>query len=81
LPILATAVGGVPDVITERGNGLLIPPHEEGRLQAALSDLLTSPILRSALGAQARRDVSAVFALENIGQAHLALYRRITGSS
>lgn len=81
LPIVATAVGGIPDLINEHSSGLLIPPHEEGRLQNAIDELLSSPDLRSAMGAQARLDVSSIFSLQTVGQANLDLYHQIMGGN
>ncbi|HSR49192.1 MAG TPA: glycosyltransferase family 4 protein [Acidobacteriota bacterium] len=40
LPVLATRVGGLPDVIEHGRNGLLVPPDDPGRLAAAIEDFL-----------------------------------------
>jgi glycosyltransferase involved in cell wall biosynthesis len=43
VPVVCTAVGGVPDVVKHGENGLLIPSGDEGALVAALSSLLDNP--------------------------------------
>ena len=43
LPVIATAVGGLPEVVTDGENGLLIPPKDPEALAAALARLLADP--------------------------------------
>lgn len=50
-PIVATNVGGVPDAVRERENGLLVAPADAGAFAAALEQLLASPQRREAMGA------------------------------
>ncbi len=53
-PVVATAVGGLRDVVRDRETGLVVPPHEVGRLRDAVELLLGDPELRLALGRRAR---------------------------
>lgn len=43
LPIVATKVGGIPEIITDRENGLLVPPQDPTALAEAFDELLSSP--------------------------------------
>ncbi|MEX1140864.1 MAG: glycosyltransferase family 4 protein [Thermoleophilaceae bacterium] len=54
LAIVATAVGGVPDVIVAERDGLIVPPEDSPALAAALSRLATDSELRGRLGLAAR---------------------------
>jgi glycosyltransferase involved in cell wall biosynthesis len=54
---VASPVGGIPELVREGHNGLLVPPGEPARLAAALRALLDDPGLRRRLGAAAREDV------------------------
>ena len=56
LPIVATAVGQIAEVIRPGGNGLLVPPGDELALAAALESLVADRELRTRLGQQARED-------------------------
>lgn len=50
LPVIATAVGGIPEVITDRVNGLLVPPGDEEALSIALLESLRNSTMRKEIG-------------------------------
>jgi glycosyltransferase involved in cell wall biosynthesis len=52
--IVATAVGGVPDVLADGVEGLLVPPGDSTALATALTELAADEELRARLGAAAR---------------------------
>jgi glycosyltransferase involved in cell wall biosynthesis len=52
--VVASRVAGIPDVITDGTNGLLVPPGDAGALRAALARLAADGDLRARLGAAAR---------------------------
>jgi glycosyltransferase involved in cell wall biosynthesis len=53
-PVVATRVGGVPEVVCEGRTGVLVPPDDPVRLGAAVADLLADPARRASMGAAAR---------------------------
>jgi glycosyltransferase involved in cell wall biosynthesis len=53
-PLVATAVGGVPDVIENDRTGLLVPRRDPDALAQGLISLLTNPARRAAMAAMAR---------------------------
>jgi glycosyltransferase involved in cell wall biosynthesis len=73
LPVVASDVGAVSEMVRDGFNGCLVPPRSPGALRAALRRLLREPQLRRALGARslelarsrhdARRNCNAVFDL------------------
>jgi glycosyltransferase involved in cell wall biosynthesis len=59
-PVVATAVGGVPEVVHDEENGLLVPAHDVPALAAAMRRILDDDALRDRLAAQAQPSVSAI---------------------
>lgn len=53
-PVVASNVGGLPEMIQHNGNGLIVPPDDPGALRKALETLQADPSLRSRLGRAAR---------------------------
>jgi hypothetical protein len=54
-PVVATAVGAVPDIVEHRRTGLLVAPRAPQELAAALDALLAAPVLREQYGDAGRR--------------------------
>lgn len=54
--VLATAVGGIPSVVKDRVNGLLVPPGDERALARAMEAVMHNPGLRAALASRAAVD-------------------------
>jgi glycosyltransferase involved in cell wall biosynthesis len=60
VPVVSTAVGGVPEVVTDGENGLLVPPGDAEALAIAMRRILEEPGLRERLAAGARPSVEAL---------------------
>ena len=76
LPVVASRVGGLPELVVEGETGLLVEPGDPEELAAALARLLDDPALRERLGSAGRARVETHFALDAFLAAHLELYRR-----
>ena len=63
-PVVATAVGGIPEVIQAGATGLLVPPADEARLAAAMASLLTDRAAATRIGFYARDAVATRFTAE-----------------
>ncbi len=77
LPIIATNVGGIPEMIKHEQNGLLIPASDSQALASAIIRLLNQPEFAKNLAAQAQKDVSQNFSLEKMVQETKAIYQNI----
>jgi glycosyltransferase involved in cell wall biosynthesis len=75
LPVIATDVGGVPEIIEHGRTGLLVPAREPEALAAAIDQLASDPGLRERLGSAARTSVSERFSWDRSTTAHEALYQ------
>lgn len=74
-PIVATGVGGVPEIIEDGVSGLLVPPSDPAALAGALKQLIADPALRQRLGRAARASfLAGGFNAENMVQATVAAY-------
>jgi glycosyltransferase involved in cell wall biosynthesis len=75
-PVIATAAGGVLDILEPEATGLLVPPDDTGALAHALVRLAGDPVLRTRLGAAGRRCVAEAFnQAEHVARV-TALYRQ-----
>jgi glycosyltransferase involved in cell wall biosynthesis len=61
VPVVATRVGGIPELITHGETGLLVPPGDPSSLAGAIGILLDDPDLRRRMGARARETASQRF--------------------
>lgn len=77
LACVTTPVGGIPDVVQDGRNGLLIPPGDAYALIRALKRLVAEPQLRAELGRQARWTVQERFNWDARAQEIGRLYRRL----
>jgi glycosyltransferase involved in cell wall biosynthesis len=57
VPVVATTVSGIPEVITDGETGRLVPPRRPDLLAGALAQLLTDPVMRARLGEAGRHHV------------------------
>jgi len=74
VPLVASRVGGMPDVVREGETGLLVPPRDPAALAAALASLLADAGRRRALATAAAADLRARFSAPAMARAYLDLY-------
>jgi glycosyltransferase involved in cell wall biosynthesis len=74
-PVVASAVGGLLDLVRDEETGLLVPPREPRALRAALERLLADAELRTRLGEAAREHVAALCDWDRVTDATIAAYR------
>ena len=77
LPVIATRVGGIPDLIVEGVTGRLIPPRDPGALAGALAELAADPARARELGEAGFRRASRTFSLERMLGRYDALFRSL----
>ncbi len=73
-PIVATAVGDVPDILTNHQSGLIVPPHDAAAVAAAIERLLVDRAAGRAYGERARRLMAARYQPANRARTVLNLY-------
>ena len=81
LPVVATRVGGVPELVVDGETGLLVAAGDARALADALQRLVDDPDLRVRLGAAGRARVEEQFRLDSFLEAHKDLYGRALADS
>lgn len=79
LPVIASDVGGIPEVIEHGVDGLLIVPGDVADLVRSIERLLADPALRESMGRAAQRKVERCYASERVMERIEGVYREIMG--
>lgn len=79
LPVVATKVGAIPDVVNDGENGLLVPPGDPQALAAAIRRLLDDAPLRRLIGETARRLVVEQYSLDRMVDRYAEIYDSAAG--
>ncbi len=77
LPVAATSVGGVVELVVPDQTGLLMPPGSPEAIASAMHTLARDPQLRDRLVEQALKQVEGSFTIEQMASKTLALYRTL----
>jgi glycosyltransferase involved in cell wall biosynthesis len=79
LPIVATRVSAVPEIVADGESGLLVDPGDVGGVAAALDALLRDPARARALGDEGRRIARERFSVQRMTEATVAVYEQALG--
>jgi len=80
LPIIASRVGGLPEIVRDGDNGMLIDAARPDQLATAILQMYDNPDLRRSIGARGR-EFSRKFTAGAMAQQYLALYQQTIGGS
>ncbi len=75
LPIIATKVGGLPEIVDHQTNGILVEPENIDELKKAIEELMTNPDLSQKLGQNLSVKISKDFSLNQMIKKTSALYQ------
>ena len=81
LPIVATTVGEVPQVVLEGETGLLVPPENPVALADAVTELLRTPERFREMGRRGRARVTQEFSADQMATAYLEVYKQVCHGS
>ncbi len=79
VPVVSTAVGGIPDLIEPEVNGLLVPPEDEHELLRQLVVLAHQPTAGLRLGQAGREAVQRRYSLALMAERYEGIYEQVTG--
>jgi glycosyltransferase involved in cell wall biosynthesis len=77
-PVVATHVGGIPDMVEDGETGYLVPPHDVPKLAEAITSLLKDGALRQRMGERARRKALTCLSWDTIAAKTREVYRAVT---
>lgn len=77
LPIIASSVSAIPEIVVDGETGLLVPPDDPGRLAHALSSCLTEPARASQYGSAGRLRARASFSVARMAEQTLSVYQDV----
>jgi len=80
VPVVATAVGGTPEVLDDGVSGHLVPPRDPGRLADRIGDLLADDARRRQMGTCGRERVAEDFSFAAQARAYRQLFHRLIPS-
>jgi glycosyltransferase involved in cell wall biosynthesis len=81
IPVIASAVGGIPEVIRDGATGVLVPPGNTEALTHALASLLSNPQACAQIGAAGRTSVERGFSTAAMVNGNLAVYHQVLGEA
>ena len=79
-PIVATRAGGIPEIVEDEVNGLLVPPRDHTALAQAIVRALNDPGLRGRMGDAGLARVRERFTVERMVDETAAVYARVAGT-
>jgi glycosyltransferase involved in cell wall biosynthesis len=77
LPVVATRVGGIPEVVEDGVTGLLVPPNDPEALAEGINSLLEDPDRMKAMGARGRERAKEHFTWDTVAKRLVSLYTEV----
>jgi glycosyltransferase involved in cell wall biosynthesis len=77
-PVIASRIGGLPEIVTDGETGILVEPGDSDALRTAIATLVNDPALAARMGAAGRDRVSAFHASTIVGEIE-SVYREVLG--
>ena len=77
LPVVATKVGGVPDIVNDPSVGTLVDPGDANAIATGIRDLLDSRSQREEIGSKGRKRVEESFSAAAMARRYVELYQQV----
>lgn len=78
-PVVASRVGGLPELVADRETGFLVPPGDAAALADSIGRLVPEQILMDAMGERGRERVEQLFTLERMAARNEEFYYDLLG--
>ncbi len=77
VPVVATRVGGLPEIVVDGETGFLVASEDSGALADKVNVLLSKPVLARSMGRKGREKVLAQFQIQQTASAYAEIYRKL----
>lgn len=77
IPLVATKVGGIPEIVEDGVTGILVPPKDDDAIAKAIINLLENRNLRETLAANARKRVQDHFSADRMAKDVINIYEQL----
>lgn len=77
LPVVATTAGAIPEVVEDRGTGVLVPPDDPDALAEAITSLLSDPPKMKVMGTKGKARVEKHFTWDRVAERVIEGYQRV----
>jgi glycosyltransferase involved in cell wall biosynthesis len=81
VPVIVTSISGIPEAVTHRRTGLVVPPKDPQHLADAITELMQDPALARKLGRQGRSEIESRFHADVHMQQLIGCMRSLAGLS
>jgi len=79
LPVVATMVGGIPDIIEDGKVGFLVPPGDPGKMAEAVIKLIEQPEMAKRMGQEGRNRAVNIYSRKEVARETINFYRELIG--
>jgi len=76
-PVIASRIAGIPDIISDGYNGIMVPPRDVDALSKSMQKLACDPELREKMSHNARRTINEKFSWKNVAKEVLTVYDKV----
>jgi len=77
VPVVATAIGGIPEIVADQETALLVPPHDPASLALAIEALLENPERAEKMAGRARELIRSHYSPLSRTRSLVQLYQQV----
>jgi len=80
LPVISTAISGIPEMVIENETGILVPPHDAGALGRAIEKVIVDLSLARRLGEKGQKRASQLFSIDKNARSLIRIFEELADS-
>jgi glycosyltransferase involved in cell wall biosynthesis len=80
LPVISTAIGGIPEMVVENETGIIVPPSDAGALARAIEKVIVDLSLARSLGERGQKRAGELFSIEKNTRSLIRIFEELGDS-